>query len=127
VEIASHPQVLVIDADHPLARRKRLRLRDLDGLDLAVPPAGRPHRRALDRALLDAGVAWRPVAEVDGWDLLVHVAALGIAPTVVNGCVPVPDGLAAVPIIDLPMVRYWATWRRQRHPEPPALVRYLVP
>jgi DNA-binding transcriptional LysR family regulator len=122
-QIAAYPQLLVIDAGHRLARRARLRLRDLDGLDLVVPPPGRPHRKALDRALLDAGVTWQPVAEADGWDLLVHFASLGVGATVVNGCVPVPDGLAGVPVTDLPAVRYWAVWRGQRRPVD--LLRYL--
>jgi DNA-binding transcriptional LysR family regulator len=113
-EIASYPQVLAIAAGHPLASRARLRLADLAGLDLVVPPPHRPHRRSLERALLDAGVPWQPVAECDGWDLLVHFAGLGIGATVVNGCVEVPEGMVAIPIRDLPKVRYWAAWRRQR-------------
>lgn len=114
-EIEAYPQVLAIDSRHPLAGRRGLRLADLDGLDLVVPPAGRPHRRSLERALLDAGVSWRVAAEVDGWDLLVHVAGLGLGATIVNGCVPLPAGLAPVLIDDLPQVRYWAAWRPQRH------------
>lgn len=124
-QIAVYPQVLVVDSAHPLAARRRVRLASLDGLDLVVPPAGRPHRRSLDRALLDAGVAWRPAAEVDGWDLLVHFAALGIGATVVNGCVDVPDGLTAVPISDLPKVRYWATWRAQRRAAVDGVLAYF--
>lgn len=115
-QIAAYRQVLVVDARHRLATRRQVRLADLAGLDLVVPPADRPHRRALDRALLDAEVSWRVAAEVDGWDLLVHAAAVGIGATVVNGCVEVPDGLAAVPVADLPTVRYWAVWRAQRRP-----------
>ncbi|GAA0395524.1 transcriptional regulator CynR [Micromonospora gifhornensis] len=114
VQIAAYRQVLVLDERHPLAERRQVRLRDLDGLDLVVPPANRPHRRALDRALLDAGVRWQAAAEVDGWDLLVHLAGLGVGATVVNGCVGLPDGLRAVPIDGLPKVRYWATWRQPR-------------
>ncbi|NUT33514.1 MAG: LysR family transcriptional regulator substrate-binding protein, partial [Hamadaea sp.] len=98
---------------HRLARR-RVALRDLDGLDLVVPPADRPHRRALDRALHDAGVTWQPVAEADGWDLLAHLASLGLGAAVVNGCVAIPEGLVAVPVAELPKVRYWAAWRAQR-------------
>ncbi|TCB98319.1 LysR family transcriptional regulator [Micromonospora zingiberis] len=113
-QIAAYRQVLVLAEAHPLAARRQVRLRDLDGLDLVVPPAGRPHRRALDRALLDAGVRWQVAAEVDGWDLLVHLAALGVGATVVNGCVGLPDGLRAVPVDGLPEVRYWATWRPPR-------------
>lgn len=127
VQIHRYPQVLLVDSAHPLAGRGKLRLTDLEGMDLVVPPADRPHRRALDRALLDAGVRWQPVAEVEGWDLLVHCTVMGIGATVVNGCVPTPDGLTAVPIVDLPAVRYWAVWRGQRHAEPPDFLRHFVP
>jgi LysR family transcriptional regulator, low CO2-responsive transcriptional regulator len=126
VQIAAYPQVLVIDAAHPLAGRVHLRLSDLDGLRLVVPAPDRPHRRALERALLAAGVVWTAAAEADGWDLLVHLAGLGIGATVVNGCVEVPAGLAAVPIRGLPPVRYWAAWRRQRVPGADVLDRLLT-
>ena len=127
--IATYPQVLMVDSGHPLARRARgsagqgsagqgsggpVNVADLAGLDLVVPPAGRPHRRALERALLEAGIPWQPAAEADGWDLLVHLAALGLGATVVNGCVPAPDGMTAIPVRGLPPVRYWAAWRAQR-------------
>lgn len=125
-EIAVHAQVLMIDARHPLATHDRLRLRDLDDLELVAPPAGRAHRRALDRARIDAGVDWRITAEVDGWDLLVHLALLGFGGTIVNGCVEVPDGLVAVPVIDLPAVRYWAVWREQRRAHIADVVGLLV-
>jgi DNA-binding transcriptional LysR family regulator len=112
--VATYPQVLVVPAKHRLASRRRVRVADLAGLDLLVPPAGRPHRRALESALLEAGVEWQVAAEVDGWDLLIHFAALGLGATVVNGCVHLPARLRAVPIADLPPVRYWATWRPSR-------------
>jgi DNA-binding transcriptional LysR family regulator len=126
VQIHRYPQVLVIDSGHPLAGRERLRLTDLDGLDLVVPLPDRPHRRALERAFLEAGVDWRPVAEADGWDLLVHFAKLGIGATIVNGCVPVPEGLTAVPVTDLPAVRYWAVWRGQGEAGPPDVLRHFL-
>jgi DNA-binding transcriptional LysR family regulator len=113
-QLAAYPQALVVPAEHRLAGRRRLRVADLDGLDLVVPPAGRPHRETLERHLRDAGATWQVTAEVDGWDLLVHFAGLGMGATVVNGCVPAPDGLTAVPITDLPTVAYWAVWRAPR-------------
>jgi len=117
--IAAYPQVPMLDSGHPLAGRAQagggqVNVADLAGLDLVVPPAGRPHRRALERALLEAGIPWQPAAEADGWDLLVHLAALGLGATVVNGCVPAPDGMTAIPVRGLPPVRYWAAWRAQR-------------
>lgn len=124
-QIASYPQVLVVPARHRLAARKRVRLADLEGLDLLVPPAGRPHRRALDRALFEAGVGWQVAAEVDGWDLLVHFAELGLGATIVNGCVQMPSRLRAVPVTDLPAVRYWAAWRPQRRKALAAVLQHL--
>jgi DNA-binding transcriptional LysR family regulator len=114
--IAEYPQVLVVGARHPLADRVQLHLTDLAELDLLVPPPHRPHRRAVDRALERAGVSWQAAAEVDGWDLMVHFADLGLGAAIVNGCVGVPRRLRAVPIVDLPAVRYWAVWRPSRQP-----------
>ena len=79
-----------------------------------VPPAGRPHRTALERALREAGTTWQVAAEVDGWDLLVHFAALGLGATIVNGCVQLPSRLRSIPVADLPPVRYWTVWRPER-------------
>src|SRR5258705_1112835 len=109
--VAEFPQVLVVPNRHPLATAAKVRLSDLDGLHLVVPPVGRPHRAALDRALREAGASWHVAAEVDGWDLLVHFAALGLGVTIVNGCVQLPSRLRAIPDVDLPTVRYWAPWR----------------
>jgi hypothetical protein len=112
--VATYPQLLVIGARHRLADQTQVRLADLAGLDLLVPPADRPHRGTIDQALAAAGVDWRVAAEVDGWDLLVHFAHLGLGATIVNGCVRLPPGLCGVPVQDLPEVRYWAAWRAQR-------------
>jgi DNA-binding transcriptional LysR family regulator len=113
-EIARFPQVLVVPAKHPLASLTAVRLSDLDGVRLVVPPTGRPHRIALDAALRAAGVTCPVTAEVDGWDLLVHFAALGLGASVVNGCVQLPARLRGIPVADLPAVTYWAAWRPER-------------
>jgi DNA-binding transcriptional LysR family regulator len=126
-QVAAYPQVLMVDSGHELAGRASLGVADLAGLDLVVPPPGRPHRRSLERALLDAGVPWQAAAEADGWDLLVHLASLGIGATVVNGCVPAPDGMTAVPVTGLPAVRYWAAWRPQREEQARGFLAFLAP
>jgi DNA-binding transcriptional LysR family regulator len=126
-QVAAYPQVLMVDSGHVLAGRASVGVADLAGLDLVVPPPGRPHRRSLERALLDAGVPWQAAAEADGWDLLVHLASLGIGATVVNGCVPAPDGMTAVPVTGLPAVRYWAAWRPQREQQAGSFLAFLAP
>ena len=126
VQIAAYPQTLVVPDDHPLAGRAEVELSDLSNLSLVVPPPERPHRRALTRALLDAGVSWRVAAEVEGWDLLIHFVGLELGVAIVNGCVVPPDGLVRVPVRGLPEVRYWAAWRPQRDDIPMDVLPELV-
>ena len=125
--LASFPQVLVVPGGHRLATRRGVRVADLDGLDLILPPPGRPHRESLESAMGAAGASWQVSAEVDGWDLLVHFVTLGMGATVVNGCVPAPDGLVAVPVMDLPAVAYWAAWRGPRQQLVSGVMPLLVP
>ncbi|MEV6281976.1 LysR family transcriptional regulator [Kribbella sp. NPDC051770] len=114
VQLARFPQVLVTRPNHRLADRRSIRLKDLGGEALVVPPPTRPHRRQLERSLLDAGVDWSVAVEAEGWDLLVHFVRLGIGPAVVNGSVRVPAALRAVPIRDLPPIRYYILTRPER-------------
>jgi DNA-binding transcriptional LysR family regulator len=108
VPLASFPQVVVLPAGHRLARRQRLALADLDGERLVVPPPGRPHREALERALRSAGARWTVAVEAEGWPLMVHFAAIGVGLAVVNGVVRPGPGLLARPLRDLPEVTYQA-------------------
>ncbi|GAB3282286.1 LysR family transcriptional regulator [Kineosporia babensis] len=124
-EIARYPQVLMLPAGHPLTAQAQCTLKDLAGLPLLLPPPERPHRQELARALLDAGVSIAVAAEVDGWDLMTHFVALGLGAAVVNGCVSAPENVVAIPIRDLPDVRYWAVWRPERTDLPTDVLHHL--
>lgn len=112
--LAEVPQVFVARRSHPLISADAIRLRDLDGAALVVPPLGKPHRQSLERALNAEAVNWSVASEAVGWDLILHLAKLGVGATIVNGCVPVSRPLASVEVEDLPSVRYWLVWRPQR-------------
>jgi DNA-binding transcriptional LysR family regulator len=112
--LAQYPQVLVLRPDHRLAGRRSVRLKDLQGESLVVPPATRPHRQQLERGPLDAGIEWSVAVEAEGWDLLIHFVRLGIGPAVVNGSVRTPPSLRTVPVKDLPPVRYYLVTRQNR-------------
>lgn len=99
-------QVLVLPRAHALASRRSVRLRDLQGAQLIVPPAGRPHRELLGRLLQAESVSWQPSLEADGWELMLRFAQLGFGLTVVNACCRIPKGLVAMPLQGYPPLEY---------------------
>ncbi|WP_438000399.1 LysR family transcriptional regulator [Sorangium sp. So ce185] len=105
-------QVLVVPEAHPLARKRRVHLRDLEGARLVVPGPGRPHRAALAQALLSAGVRWEPAVEANGWELMLHFVRLGVGVAVVNACCRLPRGLVARPLPELPRKVFYVVYRR---------------
>lgn len=113
-ELASYPQVLVLPRGHRLTHRSGVVLRDLHGERLIVPAEGRPQRQQISRALEAARVHCTVAVEANGWELMVQFVSLGMGVAVVNGCVPMPPETVAVPVEDLPPVRYWAAWRSAR-------------
>lgn len=102
---------VVMRRDHPLARRRRLTPRHLDGQTLVLPPRGRPHREAVVRALEDAGATAEVCVEAHGWEVLMSYAGLGLGVAVVNGICRTPRGLVARPFGGLPRVTYWLLHR----------------
>jgi molybdate transport repressor ModE-like protein len=69
--------LLVVHADHPLAGRQELSLREVTDHRLLLPPPGSALRRVLDRAAAGANVALRAQAEIDGVRLLATLAVDG--------------------------------------------------
>lgn len=102
-------QVALVPGGDPLARRRRIRVRELARRPLVLPPAPRAHRATLAAAL---GDDLRVAVEVDGWELMSHYAGLGLGLAVVNAYVPAPPGMVALPIVDLPQLRVHLVRRR---------------
>lgn len=100
-------QMIVVPASHPLAAKKQVLLRDLEGERLVVPPEGRPHRTMIAQALRAAGVRLRVAVEASGWELLVRFAELGLGLAIVNAFCRVPDGLVGLPMPELPSRAYY--------------------
>jgi DNA-binding transcriptional LysR family regulator len=109
-------QVLVVPRAHALALRKSVRLRDLKGAQLIVPPAGKPHRELLGRLLQAESVPWQPSLEANGWELMLRFAQLGFGLTVVNACCSIPKGLVGIPLNGYPPLEYHMFHSADRQP-----------
>lgn len=123
--LAQFPQTLITRANHRLADRRTIRLKDLQDEALVVPPKDRPHRQQLERSMLDLGVRWSVAVEAEGWELLVQFVRLGIGPAVVNGFVRTTAAVRKIPVTDLPPVRYYAVSRLDRGERVDELKRLL--
>ncbi len=59
-----HRVLIIVHADHPLSRRRTIRLKELEGCDMVLRPGFSTTRQAFDRALTEAGVSVNPVMEI---------------------------------------------------------------
>jgi DNA-binding transcriptional LysR family regulator len=123
-DLATYGQVALIPMGHALARHRKLRLADLDGVPLVLAPPGRPQRRAFERHAQGAGLRLDVVAEAEGWDQMLHFVAIGAGVCVANGCVQAVPGVVARPVEDLPPITY-STLSRPADRRTPPLVRLL--
>lgn len=106
-------QMLALPRKHPLAARRSVRLKDLGGTSLIVPPPGRPHRMMLSQMLQSAQVPWQAAVEASGWELMLHLVKLGMGLAVVNACCRIPAGVVARPIPELPALQYMVFSRNE--------------
>lgn len=104
--LAEVPHVAVVPKSHRLASRKRISLASLAAEPLVVPPQGSGLRQTLATGFAASGHDLSVAVEASGWEPMLHFASLGLGPAVVNGCCRVPRAMAAIPISDLPRVRY---------------------
>jgi aminoethylphosphonate catabolism LysR family transcriptional regulator len=59
-----HRVLVIVHADHPLGRRRSIRLEELEGCDMVLRPTFSTTRQAFDRALAEAGVTVNQVMEI---------------------------------------------------------------
>ncbi|MFK8003186.1 MAG: LysR family transcriptional regulator [Polyangiales bacterium] len=112
--------MLVVPKKHRLAKRRRVRIADLDGERWVVPPKGRAQRAMLVRAFREQGVSLTTSVEASGWELILHFAKLGLGIAIVNEFCRLPAGMVGIPVPELPAVPYFLV-RSRRGLERPSL------
>jgi DNA-binding transcriptional LysR family regulator len=112
--------LLVMPRSHRLNRKRRVRLADLAGERMIVPPPNRPHRLLIAHALEAAGVPWEGAFEAGGWELMLHYAAEGVGLAIVNDICRIPRGAVARPLPELPSLSYYLLHGRRAGLSPAA-------
>jgi DNA-binding transcriptional LysR family regulator len=119
---------LIVPAGHPLARARHITLERIAEHPLVLPRNGLQHRRMIDEAFREAGLAYSAALETEGWQVMKHYVALGFGIAIVNDlCLAhsVPPQIVSRPLVDIfPERVYRAIWVRKRR-LPEAARRYL--
>jgi DNA-binding transcriptional LysR family regulator len=106
------PLCAAISNQHPLAKKKKITLRELSKHHLIITPEGRAHRSLVGRALASIGEEVKIAVEADGWPLTLHFASLNLGVGIVNGVCHPPKNVVLRPIPELGSVTYRVCTRR---------------
>lgn len=109
--LARERLVAVVAADHRLASRRRLRLRDLDDESFVDFPAGSPGRAQTDLAFAAAGVRRSVAFEAMSVDLILDLVRQGLAVTLQSPDVVSPESkLVTIAVADGPVRTQYLAW-----------------
>ncbi|BAU74163.1 LysR substrate-binding domain-containing protein [Metapseudomonas furukawaii] len=101
VPLRRDPMIAFVAKDHPWARRKSIRLADLDGTPLVLREQGSVTRQTLEEEMAAAGFTIRKAIEVEGREGAMEAVAFGIGVGVISAAeLGFDSRLRALPIID---------------------------
>lgn len=66
-----------------------------------------PAPRIFCRCCSMAPTNWEVAVEASGWELMVQFVSLGVGVAVVNACSNIPRTLVAIPLAELPAIRFY--------------------
>ncbi len=109
--LARERLVAVVSSRHPLARRRRLRLRDLADETFVDFPAGTPGRIPSDLAFQAAGIRREVAFEAMSIDLVLGLVGHDLVVTLLPpDMVPASERFRAIPVVDGPVRVQHLVW-----------------
>lgn len=107
VPYSEHPVVIFCSTQHRFARRRSIRIAELEGERLILREPGSTTRKAIESALLAAKVTPEVVMEVGSREIIREAVALGVGVAAVSEVEFVPGpGLHAVRLVDAKVRTY---------------------
>ena len=130
--LAMSPGVMLITPpDHPLAKKRDLRLEDLSPYGLILPPKRLVTYRLVDLVFQQARVPYTVALEVGGWEVIKRYVELGMGVSIVMSiCIAGNENLEVIPVGEhFPKRTYGVVWRKNRRLSPQArgFIRVMDP
>jgi LysR family hydrogen peroxide-inducible transcriptional activator len=115
--------VLLVSADHPLAQRHQLHIKDLEGVELILPAPHTGFREELDQAARQAGTSLRSSADIDGLRLLSFLTFRGYGPALLPATTvtDMHDGYTVLSVEGLPLRHVGFALRKRGRPSAPTV------
>jgi len=120
--IVTHEPMLITRRDHPLAKRKRISLKDVSKYPLILPPKNQSTYRFVEMVFTDHSLDYDVKLEVGGYDVIKQYVRLGLGISIVmSHCLGADRDLHAVSIGRyFPKRAYGVVLRKGRRLHPPA-------
>lgn len=122
--IAKQRMFLLTAKSDPLAKRRKLQLKDLEAIRYLGLAGGTTHHSAIEQAALERGVHLRPEVTFDDFDTAKIFVELGLGQAIVPAMhaynFEKSGSVTAVPIADLPPVSIGWAFRHWQHLAPAA-------
>jgi DNA-binding transcriptional LysR family regulator len=97
--VVTHHPMLITCHDHPLAKRKRIMLRDISKYPLILPPKNHSTWRFVEAVFTENALDYDVKLEVGGYDVIKKYVQLGLGISIVmSHCLTEQDHLHTVPV-----------------------------
>lgn len=97
--IFTYEPMLITPLDHPLARKKQVRLEDVSPHGLILPPRHLSTWRVVDTVFNQHNLSYRVTLEAGGWEVVKKYVELGLGISIVTSiCLTGAERLAAIPL-----------------------------
>jgi DNA-binding transcriptional LysR family regulator len=97
--IFTYDPVLITSLDHPLARKKAVKLEDVSPHGLILPPRHLSTWRVVDTVFHQHNLDYRVTLEAGGWEVVKKYVELGLGISIVtNICLTGAERLAVIPL-----------------------------
>ncbi len=118
----SYPPVLITPIDHPLAKMKRMSLRDISRHPLILPPKHLTTRGIIEQGFHQHNCSYQVKLEAGGWEVIKKYVELGLGISIVTGiCLTGDEQVATIPVNRyFPMRTYGVVCRKDKHFSPQA-------
>ena len=95
----TYDPMLIVARDHPLAKRKRVTLKDVAAYPLILPPSHLTTWRVVDYAFGRHNLNYEVKMEAGGWEVIKKYVALGMGISIVTSiCLTGDEDLVALPL-----------------------------